>query len=84
VRAGSFALTPRGAHHTYRVLTETARMLVITSSPTGSTNGGFEDFIQQVGSPATARVLPEPQAPDPVVLTTVAADHGITILPPPA
>ena len=84
VRAGSFALTPRGARHTYRVLTETARVLVITSSLSGATNGGFEDFIRQIGSPASARVLPEPQAPDPVVLTTVAADHGITILPPPA
>lgn len=82
VRAGSFALVPRGARHTFRVLTDTARMLVISSAPGGATNGGFEDFVDSVGSPATARVLPQPQAPDPVALTMAAAAHGIEILPP--
>jgi quercetin dioxygenase-like cupin family protein len=81
-RAGTFALVPRGARHTFRVLTDTARLLVITSAPGGATNGGFEDFVRSIGSPATARVLPEPQAPDPVALTVAAAAHGIEILPP--
>ena len=84
VRAGSFAFVPRGVAHTYCVLTATARLLVITSSPGGATNGGFERFVHEVGTPATARVLPEPAAPDPVRLTRVAAEHGIEILPPAA
>jgi quercetin dioxygenase-like cupin family protein len=80
--AGSFAFVPRGAVHTFRVLTPTARMLVIASAPAGAPGGGLHDFFQAAGTPATARVLPSPEAPDPVVLTTLAAGHGIEILPP--
>ena len=82
-RPGTFAFVPRGAAHAFRVLTPTARILVITSSPTGVANGGLHHFFQVAGTPATERVLPSPAAPDPAVLTAVAADHGITILPPP-
>jgi len=39
-RPGSFALVPRGAAHTFRVVSPTARMLVITSAPQGAPEGG--------------------------------------------
>ena len=81
---GSFVLSLRGEAHTFRVVTDTARMLVISSSPDATRRGDFERFVDAVGTPATARVLPEPAAPDPAVLTTVAAEYGIEILPPPA
>lgn len=81
--AGSFALVPRGAVHTFRVLTDTARMLVIASAPQGATNGGMHRFFEAAGTPADAPVLPVPAAPDPVALTALAATHGIDILPPP-
>jgi quercetin dioxygenase-like cupin family protein len=84
VRAGAFALVPRGSVHTYRVLTPTARLLVINSAPRQATNGGFEHFFTEIGEPAAARALPEPAAPDPVAVTRIAAAHGIQILPPPA
>jgi quercetin dioxygenase-like cupin family protein len=80
--AGTFALVPRGAAHTFRVLTDSARMLVISSAPDGAPGGGAHEFFLAVGSPAPERVLPAPQAPDPVVLTALAALHGIEILPP--
>jgi quercetin dioxygenase-like cupin family protein len=83
-RPGSFALVPRGAAHTFRVLSPTARMLVITSAPQGAPEGGLYEFFRAVGSPALTRSLPPPVARDPVVVTTVAARHGIEILPPPA
>jgi len=81
--AGSFALVPRGAAHSFRVLTPTARMLVISSSPQGAPNGGLHHFFQAAGAPAPAHVLPTPQAPDPEVLGTLAAAHGIELLGPP-
>ncbi len=81
---GTFALAPSGRPHCFRVLTPTARVLVLTSAPTGATNGGAEAFFRAAGSPASAPVLPAPEAPDPIRLTALAADHGIEILPPPA
>ena len=83
-RAGTFALVPRGAAHTFRVLTDTARTLVISSTAaTGQApSGGLERFFQSVGTAATSHTLPIPAAPDPVALTAAAAEHGIVILPP--
>lgn len=78
-RPGSFALVPRGAAHTFRVLSETARVLVITSG--GAPNGGLEDFFQSAGVPARARRIPQPEAPDPVALTALAKSRGIDLLP---
>jgi hypothetical protein len=69
--------------HTFRVLTPTARALVIASAPEGAPGGGVHHFFETVGEPATAPVLPVPQARDPVVVATVDAAHGIEILPPP-
>jgi len=82
-RPGSFVLAPRGKPHTFRVLTETARVLVINSGPDGSRRGGFERFVERAGVPAPAPVLPAPSPPDPVALKTIGAECGIDILPPP-
>jgi quercetin dioxygenase-like cupin family protein len=82
-RPGSFALVPRGSAHTFRVLSPAARVLVIASALGGAPAGGLHDFFRTAGVPAAARVLPAPEAPDPVALTRIAADHGIEILPPP-
>ena len=80
---GTFAFVPRGAVHTFRVLTDTARMLVLASAPQGAPNGGLHRFFQTAGVPAGARELPTPEEPDPAVLVPTAATHGIEILPPP-
>jgi len=81
-RPGSFALVPRGAVHRFSILTDTARMLVIASSPTPAPGGGVQRFFVAAGEPASDRVLPEASAPDPVALTNVAAAHGIAIITP--
>ncbi|HWM21070.1 MAG TPA: cupin domain-containing protein [Ilumatobacteraceae bacterium] len=83
-RAGTFALVPRGAAHTFRVLTDTARTLVISSTGANgpAPSGGLERFFRSVGTAAPSHTLPVPAAPDPVALTAAAAEHGIVILPP--
>jgi len=82
-RPGSFILVPRGAVHSFRVLTETARMLVISSSPGPVPGGGVQRFFAVAGTPARARALPEVTAPDPAALAAAAAAHGIEIAAPP-
>jgi mannose-6-phosphate isomerase-like protein (cupin superfamily) len=81
-RAGSFVLAPAGSTHTFRVLTGTAPMLVVTSSTGAAGGSGFECLVERAGTPASAPVLPVPAPPDPVALTTIAAACGIDILPP--
>lgn len=71
---GTLAFVPRGAVHTYRVVSPTARLLVITS---GKPSDNLEDFFFAMGDPAEARVLPESAAPDMERLTTLAARSGI-------
>ena len=81
-RPGTFALAPRGRPHRFEVRTPVARVLVLTSAA-GAVGGGARRFFSAAGEPAPSAVLPEPQDPDPVRLTALAAEHGITILPPP-
>src|SRR5215471_15412183 len=55
--AGDTCLAPKGVPHTYRVESERARWLVVT------TNGDFEGFVRAAGRPAAAKVLPDPAGP---------------------
>jgi quercetin dioxygenase-like cupin family protein len=75
---GQAALAPRGVPHSYRVETDEARWLVIT------TPAGFESFVREVAEPARADALPPPgPPPDPAALGQAAARAGIEILGPP-
>ncbi len=74
---GTFAFVARGAAHTFRVLTDTARMLVICS---GKPTDNLEDFFLGMGDPATERRLPEPGAPDLDRLTELCARTGIELV----
>src|SRR3954453_1825567 len=75
--AGTFAFVARGAAHCFRVLTPTARMLVICS---GKPVDNLEDFFLGMGEPATERVLPVPSAPDLERLMTLSARTGIELV----
>ena len=75
---GTFAFVARGAAHTFRVLTDTARMLVICS---GKPTDNLEDFFLGMGTPATERRLPEPGAPDESRLMELCARTGINLVP---
>jgi mannose-6-phosphate isomerase-like protein (cupin superfamily) len=75
---GQAALAPRGVPHCYRVESEEARWLVIT------TPAGFESFVREVAEPAPRDELPPAGRPhDPAVLAQAAAKVGIEILGPP-
>jgi uncharacterized cupin superfamily protein len=74
---GAFAFVARGAAHCFRVLTETARVLVICS---GKPAANLEDFFHTMGQPATDRVLPPPGAPDVARLVELCARNGIELL----
>ena len=74
---GTFAFVARGSEHLFRVLTPTARMLVICS---GKPTDNLEDFFLGMGEPATARVLPQPAAPDLERLAALTAQTGIELV----
>jgi quercetin dioxygenase-like cupin family protein len=76
-RPGTFAFVARGSAHTFRVLSDTARMLVICS---GKPADNLEDFFLAMGQPAAERVLPAPTAPDVDRLMALCARTGIEIL----
>jgi mannose-6-phosphate isomerase-like protein (cupin superfamily) len=76
--AGQSALAPREVPHTYRVESEQAHWLVIT------TPAGFDSFVREVSEPAPVDELPEADRPvDPAALAKAAAEAGIEILGPP-
>ena len=72
--AGTFAFVARGSAHTFRVLTDTARFLVICS---GKPTDNLEEFFVAMGDPATERALPEPKAPDMDKLLALTSRMGI-------
>jgi mannose-6-phosphate isomerase-like protein (cupin superfamily) len=76
--AGQAALAPREVPHSYRVESEQAHWLVIT------TPAGFESFVRRVAETAPADELPDAERPvDPAALAQAAAEAGIEILGPP-
>src|SRR5436309_5136763 len=56
---GGVGVVPTGVAHTFRVETETARVLVL------STPAGIERFVRDGSVPATAETLPPPDTPGP-------------------
>lgn len=78
VRAGKVGFAPRGVPHVYRVESETARWLAV------STPGGFASFVLAASDPADADALPPADRPvDMERLMAAAEAHGIEILGPP-
>ena len=76
---GGIAVVPTGTPHTFRVDSDTAHVLVL------STPAGLERLIRDGGVPAGARTLPPPDAPRPTPeeLERIFAAHGQVNLGPP-
>jgi quercetin dioxygenase-like cupin family protein len=76
---GATAVAPMGVPHTFRVDSETARVLVL------STPAGLERFVREGGVPATAPTLPPPDTPRPAPeeLQRIFDRHGQVHLGPP-
>jgi quercetin dioxygenase-like cupin family protein len=79
LEAGGAAVVPMGVAHTFRVDSDTARVLVL------STPAGLERFVRDGSVPATAATLPPPDAPRPSSeeLEAVFRAHGQVNLGPP-
>ena len=75
---GSLVYLPHGIPHGFSVSAAGPGRIIVVVSP-----GGFDQFVAAAGQPASDLRLPEPVAPDPALLTQLAAAHGIQILPPP-
>jgi quercetin dioxygenase-like cupin family protein len=73
------AVVPIGVPHTFRVDSETARVLVL------STPAGLEAMVRDIGVPATAATVPPPDTPRPTPeeMGALFAAHGQVNLGPP-
>lgn len=80
VTAGSFVFLPKGIKHAFKIEGSTpARMLIITS-PAGPS--GFASFVQEMGEPATKRMLPPEMPPNMEKLLALSKKHNIELLIP--
>jgi quercetin dioxygenase-like cupin family protein len=78
LRAGEAGFAPRGVPHVYRVESERARWLGV------STPAGFASFVLAASDPAEACELPPAGRPvDMERLMAAAEAHGIEIVAPP-
>ena len=77
--SGAAAVVPMGVAHTFRVDSETARVLVL------STPAGIERMVREGSVPATAPTLPPSDAarPSPEQLESLFRAHGQVNLGPP-
>lgn len=76
--AGGSALVPKGVPHTFRVDSEGARVLVL------STPAGLERLVRDGSVPAVSATLPPPETPRPSAaeLTEIFRAHGQVNLGP--
>jgi quercetin dioxygenase-like cupin family protein len=74
--AGAFVHIPAGVPHAFRVDSETARYLDLTTAQ-------HERFMRAAGEPARERVPPPPGPPDMDTVMAAARQHGVDILGPP-
>lgn len=77
--AGGIAVVPRGVPHSFRVDTDTARVLVL------STPAGLERLVHDGSVPASAPTLPpdDTPRPDSAQLEQIFRNHGQINLGPP-
>ncbi len=80
-RDGACAYLPHGIPHTFQVLSETARMLSVTSSATETPQ--FDLMFAALGVPTDQAVIPQPSDIDPGHVALVCGQHGIDVLGPP-
>ncbi len=82
-RAGATAWLPHGVPHTFQVLSDEARALVVTASSTDAPV--FERFVEELSTPTESASMPEPGPVDPGEVAAAGGRNGIEVLgPPPA
>ena len=76
VGPGGYIFLPRGIPHGIRVSSSAPSTMLIFAMP----GSGFLGMMQEMATPATARVLPEPTPPDIQKLTRLCAKYQIDLL----
>ena len=74
--AGSFVHVPGGVAHAFRVDSETARYLIVTTPRHG-------DFYRAISEPAPERILPRAAPMDMEKVEAACAAYGVELLGPP-
>lgn len=74
--SGAVVHVPKGVAHAYRVDSETARILNLTTPQ-------HEGFFRAAGAPAPTRTLPPPAPPDMDKVMAAANQYGVKIIGPP-
>jgi quercetin dioxygenase-like cupin family protein len=74
--AGSFVHIPGGVVHAFKVDSETARYLIITTLQ-------HERFYRAISEPAQSRTLPPEEPPDMEKIEAAAQEYKVEILGPP-
>ena len=79
LESGDTGVVPMGVAHTFRVDTDTARVLVL------STPAGIERFVREGGVPASAPTLPPADTPrlSPEEMERIFSAHGQVNVGPP-
>ena len=75
--AGDAVWLPRDTPHTFRIDSDTARLLEVTAP------AGFEEFHVDAGDPAPVRELPPPSEPDVPRMLAALGRYGAEIVGPP-
>jgi len=75
---GGYIFLPRGIPHGLRVSGPHPATMLILAMP----GTGFVGMMEEMGEPATERILPTPTEPDMEKLTRLCAKYGIDILGP--
>jgi quercetin dioxygenase-like cupin family protein len=74
---GDFVFLPKGVPHAFLVTEGPVQGLQVTSP------AGFEDYVAELGRPATQAGLPDPTPPDHEHLMAVSERFGYQIIGPP-
>lgn len=82
--SGSVTYLPRRRSHTFQVLSDTARFIVVNASATADAPR-FAEMVIALGAPTDEPSIPEPVYIDPARVAEICAAHGVDIVgPPPA
>ena len=78
LNAGGYIFMPGGTAHGFRVAGAAPASQLIFYMP----GDDFIHFVQEMGEPATSRILPQPSLPDMKKLAQLSAKYGSEVLGP--
>jgi quercetin dioxygenase-like cupin family protein len=74
-KTGTFVFLPQGVPHAYKVEGNTPLKILVITSPGGTLS--FEQFLEEMGTPAQTHTLPASSAPDMEKMQQLATKYDI-------